>query len=223
VTNNATNVSPSSAELSGAYGDVPPNHAISYYYSWGLCTSYPNSSTSSNISSISNPGPSGELPPLQLLGLLSNAQYCYQLRFGSFKILTALSARPSAQRTAECGSHVDSYLARAPLIRLASRTTRRALATPAERRWSSPPPAIRHLPTTDQWSMRTLCAHPNTSSRRQTERAASCYCLSGPRQLPSPHRPLGQYIWHLLSCPSLHLIRTQLRCTRCPGRATSGC
>ncbi len=143
--------------------------------------------------------------------------------FRIFKILTALSARPSAQRAAECGSHVDSYLARAPLIRRASRTTRRARATPAERRWSSPPPVIRHLPTTDQWSMRTLCAHPNTSSRRQTERAASCYCLPGPRQLPSPHRPLGQYIWHLLSCPSLHSIRTQLRCTRCPGRATSGC
>jgi hypothetical protein len=81
VTNNATNVSPSSAELSGSYGDLPAGHAISYYYSWGLCTSYPNTSTSSNISSISNPGLSGALPPLQLLGLLSSAVYCYQVRF----------------------------------------------------------------------------------------------------------------------------------------------
>lgn len=80
VTNNATNVSPSTAVLSGTYGDLPPGHGLSYYYSWGLCESFPNTSTSSNISTLTNPGPSGELPPLQLLGMFQNAEYCYQVR-----------------------------------------------------------------------------------------------------------------------------------------------
>lgn len=79
MTNNATNVAPSSAGLNGGYGDLPPGHDLSFYYSWGLCSSYPGNSTSSNISSLNNPGTSGVLPPLSVTNLIQNEAYCYQV------------------------------------------------------------------------------------------------------------------------------------------------
>lgn len=81
VADNASDITPTSAVLSGSYGDLPPGHTISYYYSWGLCESFPNTSTSSNVSTLPNPGPSGELPSYQIVGLVSNAEYCVQVDF----------------------------------------------------------------------------------------------------------------------------------------------
>ena len=78
-TYNATNVSPTTAVLSGNYSDLPPGNSINYVYRYGLCDTYPQNSSATAVTFVANPPPSGQLAPMTVLGLFSNAQYCAQL------------------------------------------------------------------------------------------------------------------------------------------------